>query len=44
MFHVFKFTEEFSDVLCPANWKRGDDWMISTTEGVAKYLFEHANN
>ncbi len=32
--------EEFGEV-CPANWKKGDDAMKPTAEGVAKYLSEH---
>ena len=27
--------------VCPANWKKGDDAMTPTAEGVAKYLSEH---
>ena len=27
--------------VCPANWKKGDDAMTPTADGVAKYLSEH---
>lgn len=37
---ALQFTEEHGDV-CPANWKKGDDAMEPTAEGVAKYLSEH---
>ncbi len=43
MLDALQFTEEFGDV-CPANWKKGDDAMAPTAEGVAKYLAEHAND
>jgi len=32
--------EEYGEV-CPANWKKGDDAMTPTADGVAKYLSEH---
>jgi len=32
--------EEHGEV-CPANWKKGDDAMTPTAEGVAKYLKDH---
>ncbi|NCQ35182.1 peroxiredoxin [bacterium] len=32
--------EECGEV-CPANWKKGDDAMTPTADGVAKYLSEH---
>ncbi len=41
MLDALQFTEEHGDV-CPANWKKGDDAMEPTAEGVAKYLTEHA--
>lgn len=37
---ALQFTEEHGEV-CPANWKKGDDAMEPTAEGVAKYLSEH---
>ena len=41
MLDALQFTEEHGDV-CPANWKKGDDAMEPTAEGVAKYLSEHS--
>jgi peroxiredoxin (alkyl hydroperoxide reductase subunit C) len=38
---ALRFTEEHGEV-CPANWTEGDDAMVATPEGVAKYLSEHA--
>lgn len=40
---ALQFTEQYGDV-CPANWKKGDDAMTPTAEGVARYLTEHAND
>ncbi len=40
---ALQFTEECGDV-CPANWKKGDDAMTPTAEGVARYLADHAND
>jgi len=40
---ALQFTEKYGDV-CPANWKKGDDAMTPTAEGVARYLTEHAND
>jgi peroxiredoxin (alkyl hydroperoxide reductase subunit C) len=40
---ALQFTEQYGDV-CPANWKKGDDAMAPTAEGVAKYLSEHAHD
>ncbi len=37
---ALQFTEEHGDV-CPANWKKGDDAMEPTAEGVARYLSKH---
>ncbi len=42
MLDALQFTEEHGDV-CPANWKKGDDAMEPTAEGVAKYLSEHSS-
>jgi len=39
---ALQFTEEHGDV-CPANWKKGEDAMTPTAEGVARYLADHAN-
>ncbi len=38
---ALQFTEEHGDV-CPANWKKGEDAMTPTAEGVARYLADHA--
>jgi peroxiredoxin (alkyl hydroperoxide reductase subunit C) len=38
---ALQFLEEHGEV-CPANWKKGEAGMKPTTEGVAKYLKEHA--
>lgn len=40
--HALQFTEKYGDV-CPANWKKGDDAMKPTAEGVAAYLSAHAD-
>jgi peroxiredoxin (alkyl hydroperoxide reductase subunit C) len=40
--HALQFTEKYGDV-CPANWKKGDDAMKPTAEGVAAYLTAHAD-
>ncbi len=37
-----QFHEKFGEV-CPANWQQGDEGMVATTEGVAKYLEAHAD-
>ncbi len=39
--HALQFTEKHGDV-CPANWKKGDEAMKPTAEGVAAYLTAHA--
>jgi peroxiredoxin (alkyl hydroperoxide reductase subunit C) len=39
---ALQFTEENGEV-CPANWKKGEDAMKPTAEGVAAYLSKHAN-
>ncbi len=38
---ALQFTEEFGEV-CPANWKKGDEAMTPTPEGVADYLARNA--
>ena len=38
---ALQFTEKYGDV-CPANWKKGDDAMKPTAEGVAAYLSTHS--
>ena len=40
MVDALQHLEEHGEV-CPANWKKGDDAMAPTAEGVAKYLSEH---
>ncbi len=40
--HALQFTEKYGDV-CPANWKKGDDAIKPTAEGVAAYLSAHAD-
>jgi len=40
---ALQFTERYGDV-CPANWKKGEDAMTPTAEGVASYLSKHAND
>ena len=38
---ALQFSEEHGDV-CPANWKKGEEAMKPTAEGVAEYLSKHA--
>lgn len=38
---ALQFTEEYGEV-CPAGWKRGDEGMQASAEGVASYLSKHA--
>jgi peroxiredoxin (alkyl hydroperoxide reductase subunit C) len=40
---ALQFTEEHGEV-CPAGWKRGDQGMKASPQGVANYLAEHADN
>ncbi|MDZ4202518.1 MAG: peroxiredoxin [Gallionella sp.] len=42
MVDALQFTEEHGEV-CPAGWNKGKAGMSATTEGVAKYLANHAN-
>ncbi len=42
MVDALQFTEEHGEV-CPAGWHKGKPGMAASTEGVAKYLAEHAN-
>ena len=37
------FTNEHGEV-CPAGWQKGDDGMEPSTNGVANYLADHADN
>lgn len=41
MVDALQFFEEHGEV-CPANWKKGDDGMKATAEGVADYLATHS--
>jgi len=38
---ALQFTEQYGEV-CPAGWKKGQEGMKPTAEGVAKYLAKHA--
>ena len=40
---ALQFHEEHGEV-CPANWKKGDQGMQASPEGVAEYLAENAGN
>lgn len=41
MIDALLFTQQYGEV-CPANWKKGEEGMKPTTEGVAEYLSKHA--
>ena len=41
MIDALQYTEEHGEV-CPAGWQKGKPGMGASTEGVAKYLAEHA--
>lgn len=41
MVDALQFTEEFGEV-CPANWRKGEEGMKPTAEGVASYLAKNA--
>jgi peroxiredoxin 2/4 len=43
MIDALQFTEQHGEV-CPAGWKKGKAGMGASTEGVAKYLAEHAKS
>ncbi|MCP4493537.1 MAG: peroxiredoxin [Gammaproteobacteria bacterium] len=43
MIDALQFTEEHGEV-CPAGWSKGKAGMTGTTEGVAQYLTDHADN
>ncbi|MCP4272861.1 MAG: peroxiredoxin [Gammaproteobacteria bacterium] len=43
MIDALQFTEEHGEV-CPAGWNKGDTGMEATTEGVANYLSDNADN
>ena len=38
---ALQFTEQYGEV-CPAGWKKGDEAMKPTADGVAAYLAKHA--
>mgnify|MGYP003573629101 CR=1 FL=1 len=40
MVDALQFTEEHGEV-CPANWRKGDEAMKPTADGVAEYLAKH---
>lgn len=42
MVDALQFTQKYGE-LCPANWKKGQEAMKPTTDGVADYLSKHAN-
>jgi len=41
MLDALQFTDTHGEV-CPANWKKGDEAMKPTAEGVASYLAKHS--
>jgi len=43
MVDALQFTEEHGEV-CPAGWSKGKAGMKDTTEGVAEYLTDHADD
>lgn len=43
MIDALQFHEEHGEV-CPAGWTKGDSGMNASTEGVAEYLAENADN
>ncbi|PJE78960.1 putative peroxiredoxin [invertebrate metagenome] len=42
LFDAIQFHEEHGDV-CPANWKKGQEAMKASPDGVAKYLADNAS-
>ena len=42
MVDALQFFEEHGEV-CPAGWKKGDEGMKASTEGVAEYLAKHGS-
>lgn len=40
---ALQFHEKHGEV-CPAGWNEGDNGMIASTHGVAKYLTDNAKN
>lgn len=43
LFDALQFNEEHGEV-CPANWKKGDEGMTASPEGVAAYLAKNAES
>ncbi len=43
MVDALQFTEEHGEV-CPAGWSKGKEGMKGSTEGVAQYLTDHADD
>jgi len=43
MVDALQFTEEHGEV-CPAGWSKGKAGMNASTDGVAKYLANHAKD
>ncbi|MDD2839583.1 MAG: peroxiredoxin [Rickettsiales bacterium] len=41
MIDALLFTQQYGEV-CPANWKKGEEGIKPTAEGVAEYLSKHA--
>ena len=41
MVDTMLFTNEYGEV-CPAGWHKGKEGMKASTDGVANYLAEHA--
>ena len=39
---ALQFTEQYGEV-CPAGWRKGDEGMKPSAEGVAQYLAKHAS-
>lgn len=43
MIDALLFTQKYGEV-CPANWKKGEEGMKATVEGVSEYLSKHATD
>ncbi len=43
MIDALLFTQQYGEV-CPANWKKGEEGMKATVEGVSEYLSKHATD
>lgn len=42
MIDALIFTQQYGEV-CPANWKKGDEGIIATPDGIADYLTKYAS-